>query len=68
MESVELLTAQKVDELRNVVTKELKTNRKITIAGFIIILVIIIELQFFDCVFMCLNTADVVRAETLIID
>lgn len=47
MESVELLTAQKVDELRNVVTKELKTNRKITIAGFSIILVIIIGFAVF---------------------
>lgn len=47
MESVELLTVQKVDELRNVVTKELKTNRKITIAGFIIILVIIIGFAVF---------------------
>ncbi len=42
--SVEIQSAQKIDDLRNAVMFDLKTNRKINLAGFIAILVFLIGL------------------------
>jgi len=47
IESVEVLSAQKIEDLRNAVMLDIKTTRKTSIAGFIIILAFIIGLIVF---------------------